>query len=222
MSYSTISKTKWGDCSLCENKDCACVKVGKNLVCVPCHRKAKGKEQIERFNERERLRRGGNPKSSAVKTGRELRKLAVEQPEVKAPKGYKSKSELLREADRLFADYIKARDTGKNGRIYCPCCKEYFRATDYEVNCMHFIDRDVYSLRFDEDAAHAGHATCNRNQHYDPKGIEYQNFKQFLVDKFGEAAVEEMELAKRKINKITEQQLKVVIEHYSNQPSTIT
>lgn len=124
------------------------------------------------------------------------------------------KSDLLKEADRLFADYIKARDTGKDGRIYCPCCKEYFRATDSEVNCMHFVDRDVYLLRFDEDAAHAGHSNCNRNQHYNPSGKEYQNFKTFLIEKFGENAVAEMELAKRKINKITTEQLKNIIEHY--------
>jgi hypothetical protein len=80
---------------------------------------------------------------------------------------------------------------------------------------MHFIDRDVYSLRFDEDAAHAGHGKCNQAQHYNPTGKEYQNFKSFLINKFGEAAVEEMEVQKRKLNKITEQDLKNVIEHYN-------
>lgn len=152
--------------------------------------------------------------NAAKMAGMKLRNLAADEPDIKAKNDYKSKSELLREADRMFADYIKARDTGKDGRIYCPCCKEYFRASDYEVNCMHFIDRDVYFLRFDEDAAHAGHGLCNKNQHYNPSGKEYQNFKKFLIDKMGENAVNEMELAKRKINKITEQQLKNVIEHY--------
>lgn len=150
-----------------------------------------------------------------------LRKLMREDEGVReGSKKVERKSDLLKEADRLFADYIKARDTGKDGRIYCPCCKEYFRASDYEVNCMHFIDRDIYSLRYDEDAAHAGHAWCNKNQHYEPSGKEYQNFKTFLIEKFGEQAVAEMELAKRKINKITEEQLRTVIEHYSNQPLT--
>lgn len=130
-------------------------------------------------------------------------------------KTFKSKSQLLKEADTLFADYIKRRDTGKDGRIYCPCCKKYFTVGDSEVNCMHFIDRDIYLLRFDEDAAHAGHAHCNRNQHYNPKGKEYQNFREYMVEKFGEIAVVEMELAHRKINKLVVTQLKNVIEHYS-------
>lgn len=135
-------------------------------------------------------------------------------------KGFKSKSELLREADRVFANYIKRRDTDKDGRVFCPCCNGTFNATDMQfglpvINCMHFIDRDVYLLRFDEDAAHAGHAWCNKNQHYAPYENEYQNFKKFLIGKFGETAVAEMELAKRKINRIEESQLKVIIEHYS-------
>lgn len=221
MSYSTISKTKWGDCTECPSKNVACIKRGKNLICIPCVRRIDGKQQIEKANEREKLRRGGNPKSVAVRTGRELRKLAVEQPEVKAPKGYKSKSELLREADRLFADFIKNRDKNNNGHAICPCCGkdvlvEINGKFNPDCNILHFVDRDIYSLRFDEDNAAAGHSWCNRQQHFNPRGIEYIKFRTFLVNKFGESQVEEMELAKRKINKITEQQLKVVIEHYQN------
>lgn len=179
--------------------------------CRPDLKEKKIKKQAERQKAR----------NSVSRTQSSLRKLMREDEGVReGSKKVERKSDLLKEADRLFADYIKARDTGKDGRIYCPCCKEYFRATDSEVNCMHFVDRDVYLLRFDEDAAHAGHSNCNRNQHYNPSGKEYQNFKTFLIEKFGENAVAEMELAKRKINKITEEQLRTVIEHYSNQPLT--
>lgn len=141
-------------------------------------------------------------------------------PESKAPKDYKSKSQLLKDADRLFGDFIKNRDKDKNSQAKCPCCGkdvlvEVNGKFNPDCNVMHFIDRDVYLLRFDEDAAATGHSWCNRNQHFNPSGIEYQNFKQHLIDKFGEQAVAEMEVAKRKINKITEQQLKNIIEHYS-------
>lgn len=86
MSY--LPKTKWGDCSRCPSKNVACVKVAKDLVCIPCHRKAKGKEQVDKANEREKLRRGGNPKTASERLGRSLRLLAVTEPEVKAPKDY--------------------------------------------------------------------------------------------------------------------------------------
>lgn len=167
-------------------------------------------EKIKKQAERQKAR------NSVTRTQSSLRKLMREDEGVReGVKKVQTKSELLREADRAFADFIKGRDTGKDGKIYCPCCKEYFIENEAEVNCMHFIDRDVYLLRFDEDAAHAGHGTCNQKQHYNPTGKEYQNFKQFLIDKFGEQAVAEMELAKRKINKITTEQLKNIIEHYS-------
>lgn len=131
-----------------------------------------------------------------------------------------TKSELLKEADKLFSEFIKRRDTDKNDNVYCPCCKQAFNLSEQEVlgftiHTMHFVDRDVYSLRFDPDNAAAGHSWCNSNQHNKPTGKEYQNFKAHLINKFGIAAVAEMEAAKRKVNKITETQLKNIIEHYS-------
>jgi len=55
MAY--LPSSKWGNCTQCDNKDCACVKVGKNLVCISCHRRNKGQEQITKANEREKARR---------------------------------------------------------------------------------------------------------------------------------------------------------------------
>lgn len=135
-------------------------------------------------------------------------------------KGLGSKSELLREADRLFADAVKRRDV-KNGRYYCPCCKKEHNAEEVDsdgmkvINCGHFCDRDIYSLRFDEDNAATICSYSNKRMHYNPTGEEYQNFRSFLVNILGEEAVAEMEVQKRKINKIDTAILKNVIEHYS-------
>lgn len=128
-----ISRTKWGNCSRCSNKDCACIKVGKELVCVPCHRKAKGKEQIERFNEREKIRRGGNPKSVAVKTSRELRNLVQDNPEVKPPKGYA-------ELERWFKDRQKEM-TGK-----CMNCggKTEKDTKNYKCSIAHILPKAYF------------------------------------------------------------------------------
>lgn len=147
-----------------------------------------------------------------------------------------SKSELLRLADRAFSDFIKNRDV-KDGKFTCPCCnKTYFakameeeEISDEDVDVlngvdsegkrlictMHFVDRDIYSLRFDEDNAAAGCSYCNLRMHLHPKDVEYQNFRKHLVGKFGEQSVAEMELQKRKINKLEITMLKNVIEHYS-------
>ncbi len=131
-----------------------------------------------------------------------------------------SKSKLLKLADAAFARFVRTRDT-HNGKILCPCCKKEFDADSVDkdgvkiANCMHFINRNIYSYRFREDFAAAGHSTCNQKQHYAPTGIEYQNFKQHLINLLGEQEVAEAEIAHRKINKLEVTILKNVIEHYN-------
>jgi len=46
MSY--LPSSKWGDCTRCDAKNCACVKVGKDLVCIACNNAAKAKKQIDK------------------------------------------------------------------------------------------------------------------------------------------------------------------------------
>lgn len=144
---------------------------------------------------------------------------------------YKSKSELLKEADKVFGDWIKKRDTfhvvdNENQEEYdavkCPCCKKVFGVDDVDgdgkkiVQPLHFVSRGVYDLRHDADNCFAGDAFCNLKMHLNPKGKEYVIYRRFMVDKFGEEAVVEMERKKRDINKITEQQLRNIIDHYKN------
>lgn len=146
-------------------------------------------------------------------------------------KAYKSKYELLKEADKLFGDFIKRRDTfqvidedsgGVVDIIKCPCCKKVFGIYDVDgdgkklVQPLHFVSRGVYDLRHNADNCFAGDAFCNLKMHLNPKGKEYVIYRRFMVDKFGEEAVVEMERKKRDINKITEQQLRNIIDHYKN------
>jgi Zn-finger nucleic acid-binding protein len=180
------------------------------MDCRPDLKEKKIKEQAERQKAR----------NSVSRTQSSLRKLIREDDGVReGSKKVQSKSELLRQADMLFSEFIKRRDT-KNGFIMCPCCRGRFEIDKMSngqkvVQTLHFVDRDVYFLRFDEDNAHAGCSYCNLAQHLNPKGKEYQNYREYLVANIGEIAVAEMELVKRNINKISEQDLKNVIEHYS-------
>ena len=199
MAYSSIiSKLCKGNCGNYPT-------IGCQGWCVNCRPDLKQKI-LDKVKKRNALKKDSG----------KVRSIAIE---VKPPKGYKTKSELLKEADRLFANFIKNRDKDKNGQATCPCCGkdvlvEVNGKFNPDCNILHFVDRDVYSLRFDEDNAAAGHSWCNRNQHFAPKGIEYQNFRNHLVSKFGEAAIAEMEVQHRKINRIEESQLKTIIEHY--------
>ncbi len=161
-------------------------------------------------------------KNAVIKDGRALRVLAVtDDGNREMAEKHKTKSELLREADRLFSQFIRNRDADKNGNIACVCCGKIYNLEQVDkegkkiVQPLHFIDRGVYSLRFDEDNCHAGCSYCNLDMHLNKNGFAYRRYLEFMNMTYGEEIVAEMSLAHRKINKITEQQLRNVIEHYS-------
>lgn len=62
-----LPTSKFGDCTQCPAKNVACVKVGKNLVCIPCHRNNKSTIQIQKANQRDHKRaelvKGMSPKN---------------------------------------------------------------------------------------------------------------------------------------------------------------
>lgn len=133
------------------------------------------------------------------------------------------RSELLMLADKLFGNFVKKRDQDENGCIICPCCKKQFHVSEFledggkVVQPLHFIDRDVYVLRYSERNTNAGCCWCNKKQHDSPNGLEFHNYKQFLVDKYGKAEVEWMISCRRQINKLTHADLQLVIETYKPQ-----
>lgn len=143
--------------------------------------------------------------------------------ETKKETKIKTKSDYLKLADILFSKFIKNRDSDSNGNIQCVCCYKTYNLKDkdssgnYIVNNLHFVQRNVYSLRFSEINCHAGCSVCNLDMHLNPEGLAYKRFKQYLIDAVGEEEVNEMELQKREINKLSEFELKTIIEKYKKQ-----
>lgn len=131
-----------------------------------------------------------------------------------------SKSVLLREADNLVSLFVRNRDANEAGEIVCPCCNRAFnlsdRGADGEcvVQALHFVSRKVYSIRWETNQIWAGDMWCNKAQHDNPTGWQYQNYKKFLIDKFGEAVVADWESQKRNINKIELSTIKEVIKKF--------
>lgn len=131
------------------------------------------------------------------------------------------KSAMLKVADGLVSEFVRRRDCDSQGNVVCPCCNKVYNLEDKTADskvvvALHFIDRGIYNLRFDESRnIRAGCCFCNLRQHLNPRGAEYKNFREILVSELGENEVAEMEIEHRKINRITLEQLKVVIEHYS-------
>lgn len=138
--------------------------------------------------------------------------------------GEATKSSLLLLADKLFGDYIKKRDSDRDGNITCVCCRHQFNLSDktndgssYIVQPLHFVSRSVYSLRFDERQVYAGCCWCNLQMHLHPSGIEFQIYQVKLIAELGVVEVMRMVAQKRVIQKLSVSYLKEVIEKYKPQ-----
>lgn len=132
-----------------------------------------------------------------------------------------SKSELMKEADRLFSLFIRGRDSDKEGWVVCPLCNKRYNieqetyAGDKIIQNGHFIKREVYSLRYSEENCKAICCYCNKNMFdYPTTGTAYLSFKKLLISEIGETEVTIMEVAHRKINMLEAQQLKNIIDFY--------
>lgn len=140
-----------------------------------------------------------------------------------------TKNVLMGVADKVFGDWIKNRDKFQYfdevqekevDAVKCPCCNGTFNLDakddngDTVVNAMHFINRTVYSLRYDERNVWSGCCYCNSKQHQNPTGKQYQKFKDFLTLKLGIGVVWQMGGARRNINKLSEGDLRDIIEKY--------
>jgi hypothetical protein len=150
------------------------------------------------------------------------KKLHEVQKELKESTKVKTKSELLKVADILFGAFIKRRDSDKHGYINCICCGGTFNLKDKNpdgdslVQAMHFVSRGTYALRFDETNVHSGCSKCNLDMHLHPEGFAYQRYRSFLIDALGLDEVQRMEELKREIGKITESDLKLIIDKYKS------
>lgn len=219
----TIPQFKIGNCGCgCNGKGVQGRKVGKVFMCAKSYQTMKTLELVDKAKKRNAARNAGQKLRSTAS------RISDNSPIVNPDK---SKSELLKLADKVFGDWIKKRDTVTVydeelemdvQAVKCPCCGRYCnveaKGSDGKslLHVLHFVSRGIYDLRFDADNCFAGDGYCNLKMHLKPKGVEYQRYRKFLVNKIGETAVAEMEIAHRKINRIEESQLRTVIEHYGN------
>ncbi len=132
------------------------------------------------------------------------------------------RSQMLKEADKVFSLFIRKRDADKNGNIDCVCCGKIYNLEDKTENgdtvvqCLHFVQRGVYSLRYDPVNCHAGCGWCNKDMNDNPEGTAYHQFRDYLVDCIGEEEVAAMEVQKRSINKITHEYIRSIIKKYGS------
>lgn len=118
---SLINKTKYGDCSSCSAKDTYVVKVGRDLFCLDCRRRAKVKAQIEKAKNKALI----NKLPRITDTGKELND---------------SKRESNASLQRWFEDRRKEM-TG-----YCKHCqgKTERNSVSYKCSIAHILPKATF------------------------------------------------------------------------------
>lgn len=121
---------------------------------------------------------------------------------------FKTRSDYMREAQRAFNAYIRARDEGKP----CICCGLPLSAGDLGglYDCGHYRSTgSAPHLRFDERNAHAQRKRCNRWGA--GRAVDYRIG---LIARIGVQAVEDLE-ADQTTRKWSIDDLKAIKAHYT-------
>lgn len=112
------------------------------------------------------------------------------------------RKKLVEKADKAFGEYIKIRD----GWTCFVCGKTRQQAT---IQPGHLITRGKYSVRWDERNAQAVCKGCNILHEFQP-----EHHTQKFLKKFGQAAYDRLVFESNQSEKLSNSDLKGVIEYY--------
>lgn len=114
---------------------------------------------------------------------------------------------LQQRLDRVFSEYIRLRDANENGFCRCATCGAMWRWQIMQNG--HYINRQHIKTRYDERNCHSQCSNCNIGL----RG-NLDRYKRFIIDKYGVKVLEELETAKRVIEKWTVSDYQGKIEYY--------
>ena len=109
--------------------------------------------------------------------------------------------------DRIFSEFIRIRDSDANGVIRCISCGKI--VTWKESDCGHYINRKHNSTRYDEKNCNAQCRSCNR---FDEGNI--QGYRKGLIVKYGEYAVNILEMKKYNTCKMGQMEINALGSEY--------
>ena len=118
-----------------------------------------------------------------------------------------SKRQLHKKLWKLFSEYIRRRDADGNGYVACCSCGGIHQWK--QMDCGHYISRSYMYHRYNEMNNHAQCKGCNAFRQGNPVG-----YRQFLIQKYGEEKVVEMEDTKKYPSGFTIDGLLLKIEEY--------
>ena len=122
----------------------------------------------------------------------------------------KSRSQLVKDLDKVFSQYIRLSESGADGYGICITCgdSKFWK----EAQACHFFTRGRQATRWDEDNVHFGCYRCNVLL----KG-NYINYTRYMIDSYSREFIDELEFKSLNGDKITTPQLRDMIDHYSTE-----
>ena len=122
----------------------------------------------------------------------------------------KSKPNLVKKLDKVFALYIRLRDAMPSGYVRCISCG---RIKPFEeVDCGHFHGRMNMATRFDEDNCHAECRFCNRMS-----ADHLIKYRENLIKKIGQKKVDWLNVKAHSTKHFLDSELESMIEHYTRE-----
>lgn len=188
---SLIPTSKFGDCSECGAKDTACVKLGKNLVCLSCRKSQKVKVQMQKASIRNKVR--------SLPHITEKERVDID-----------SRSNLLNDLDFYTSRIVRLMASDESGIAVCYCCgkKDKWQNMDN----AHFISRSALSVRFDiKYNCRANCKTCNQY-----KDGNLKAYQEELIKEIGFEMVENLKERAREVWKPTNDELSGILSDYKS------
>jgi len=127
------------------------------------------------------------------------------------PSKSKTTSQLIKELDTVFSEFIRVRDADHDGTVICFVTGEKVFWND-GCDAAHFCNRQHMSTRWDEMNVHACTSTSNR---HDTDHLPVYGHKMIL--KYGPEAFHALLDRRRALTKFTAFELQEKIDHYKEE-----
>lgn len=109
--------------------------------------------------------------------------------------------------DRVFSEYVRLRDADKSGFVRCISCGKIIHWK--ESDCGHYVNRKHLSTRWNERNCNGQCRACNRFDEGNMLG-----YTKGLVRKYGDGILNELDMLKHQVSKMSDFEGKLLIKHY--------
>jgi hypothetical protein len=110
-------------------------------------------------------------------------------------------------ADPTFSKYIRAKEADRHGYCTCVTCGKRFHWK--ELDAGHYANRDHKATRYEEKNVHPQCECCNRFH-----SGEIARYAAYLVKRYGDGIVEELDQQSREYKKFTLSELKAMVKEW--------